>query len=303
MRKPRAVVLLNAAAGSVAPRRVDETTGRIGAAFAEAGLPAEVRSLGYSHLEAEVRATAKARPDALVVGGGDGTLSTAAQSLAGSGVPLGILPLGTRNHFARDLGLPADLTAAVRVIAAGHVRRVDVGEVNGRVFINNCSLGVYADLVRDRETQEEREDRRRSTAQMRAIWGALRRFRVRTVTLTASGRVWRVTTPLVFVGNNRYELRSLARGGRPVLEAGQLWVSVARTAGRFGIVRLAGRALVGRLDRARDFETISATELEIRTRRRHLRVAVDGEVVAMRSPVRFRARPRALAVFAPPAEG
>jgi diacylglycerol kinase family enzyme len=299
--RPRAVVLLNAAAGAVAPAGIGEVAERVRAAFADAGLAADVRPVDSRHVASEVRAVARARPDAVVVGGGDGTLSAAAESLVGGDIPLGILPLGTRNHFARDLGLTGDLSAAARVIAAGHVREVDVGEVNGRVFLNNCSLGVYPDLVRDRETQEAREDRPRASALLRASWGSLRRFRVRTVTLRVDGRVWRVTTPLVFVGNNRYETRLLALGRRAALEEGRLWLYVARNAGRLGILRLGARMLLGRLEQAQDFETLATTELELRTRRRLLRVAVDGEVVPMQSPVRWRTRPGSLRVLAPPA--
>jgi diacylglycerol kinase family enzyme len=297
------VVLLNTAAGSVAPSGVGQTASRIAAAFDGAGLAAEVRPVDSRHIGAEARRAAQARPGALVVAGGDGTLSSAAEALVDGAVPLGILPLGTRNHFARDLGLPADLGEAARVIATGCVRQVDVGEVNGRVFLNNCSLGVYADLVRDRETQETREERRRFAALLRASWGALRRFRVRTVTLRVEGRVWRVTTPLLLVGNNRYETRLLALGRRPLLEEGRLWIYVARTAGRLGVIRLVARMLLGRLEQARDFEAMAATELELHTRRRHLRVAVDGEVWPMQSPVRWRARPGALPVIVSPAAG
>ena len=296
---PRAVVLINAAAGSVASAGVAEVGARVSRALARSGLAADVRPVAGRDVAAEVRGAVAARPDVVIVGGGDGTLSSAAEVLVGGPTPLGILPLGTKNHFARDLGLPLDIEAAAGVIAAGRVRRVDVGEVNGRVFLNNCSLGVYPDLVRDRETQKTRDDRGRGAATLRASWNALRRFRVRTVTLRVDGRVWRVTTPLVFVGNNRYETALPALGRRNALEDGQLWLYVARDVSRLGIVRLGARMLLGRLERARDFEALAATELELRTRRRHLRLAVDGEVLPMVSPVRWRARPEALAVLAP----
>jgi len=160
---------------------------------------------------------------------------------------------------------------------------------------------VYADMVRDRETQEIRDDRRRFSAMLRASWGSLRRFRVRTVTLCVDRRVLRVTTPLVFVGNNRYETRLLALGRRTALDDGLLWLYVARNTSRLGIMRLGARMLLGRLEQTQDFETLATAELEVRTRRRHLRVAVDGEVRPMLSPLRWRSRPGALAVLAPPA--
>jgi diacylglycerol kinase family enzyme len=291
--------LLNGAAGSVATAGLATVGPRVGDALARAGVAADVRPVDCRYMAAEVRTALATRPDVLVVGGGDGTLSSAAEALVGGPTPLGILPLGTKNHFARDLGLALDLDEAAGVIAAGHVRRVDVGEVNGRVFLNNCSLGIYPDLVRDRETQETRDERRRWAAMIRATWNALWRFRVRTVTLRVDGRVWRVTTPLVFVGNNRYETRLLSLGRRSALEDGLLWLYVARNTSRLGVVRLAARMVLGRLEQAQDFEAVATTELELRTRRRHLRVAVDGEVLPMVSPVRWRARPQALAVVIP----
>ena len=256
---PRAVVLLNVDAGAVPSEGFAAVSARVGAALADAGVGSDIQPLDGRDIAAGVRSGLLRRPDVLVVGGGDGTLSAAAEVLAGGDVPLGVLPLGTRNHFARDLGLADGLEGAARVIAAGHVRRVDVGEINGRVFLNNCSLGVYADLVRDRETQESREERRRVSATVRASWGSLRRFRVRTVTLRVDGRVWRATTPLMVVGNNRYETSLLALGRRPALEDGRLWLYLFRSASRSGIVRLLARMLLGRLEQARDFETVAAT--------------------------------------------
>src|SRR6185503_16647759 len=94
--------------------------------------------------------------DAVVIGGGDGTVSAAADRAVRHGKPIGVLPLGTLNHFARDLGMPPDLRDAVRAIATGVVREVDVGEVNGRVFVNNSSIGVYPTVVRDRDEQRLR---------------------------------------------------------------------------------------------------------------------------------------------------
>jgi diacylglycerol kinase family enzyme len=289
--KAGAVVLLNEAAGSVPASGPSDVAGRVSAVFAHAGVRAEVRIVDGRAIAGEVRAA---------VARGDGTLSSAAEALVGGRTALGVLPLGTRNHFARDLGLPTDVEEAARVIAAGHARGVDVGEVNGRIFLNNCSLGVYPDLVRDREAQETREERRRWAATLRASWGSLRRFRVRTVTLRTDGRIWRVTTPLVFVGNNRYETRLFALGRRTGLDEGLLWLYVARNTSRLGIVRLGARMLLGRLEQAQDFEALAGRELELRTTRRHLRLAVDGEVVPMVSPLRFQIRPRGLSVFAPP---
>jgi diacylglycerol kinase family enzyme len=301
VRRPlgKAVVLINPRSGSAASQGTDAVAGRVATALALAGVDAEVRPTDPRRLAAAARQAVEAGASAVVVGGGDGTLNTALEAFVGGTVPLGVLPLGTRNHFARDLGLPPDLDGAARVIAAGSVRPVDVGEVNGRLFLNNCSLGLYPDMVRDRETQEVVEDRPRWSALLRASWGSLRRFRVRTVTLRAEGRVWRVTTPILFVGNNRYETRLLALGRRSGLDEGLLWLYLARNPTRTGVLRLAARTLLGRLEQTRDFEAVATSEFELRTHGSHVRLAVDGEVLPMISPLRFRVQPRALRVLAP----
>jgi diacylglycerol kinase family enzyme len=298
----RAVVLLNATAGSAVGSDPAELKERVRAACDRAGVVATVRAVHTRELVAEARGAAcSPAADIVVVGGGDGTLSSACEGLVDGPKPLGILPLGTRNHFARDVGIPSDLEAAARLLAEGQVRAVDVGDVNGRLFLNNCSLGVYADLVRDRDGQDTRDGPRRWTlATAQAAWRSLLRFRARTVTLRVNGRVWRVTTPLVFVGNNRYETRLLALGRRAALDEGLLWVYVARNASRLGVLRLAARTVLGRLEQAEDFESVAATELELRTYGVHLRVAVDGELIPMTSPLRCRVRPRALRVVAGP---
>ena len=144
----KASVLLNAAAGSVDSEATAKEVARVLAAFRTAGIEAvAVSAVEPLHLPAAVEKAARSDADVVVLGGGDGTLNCGVEALAGGDKPLGILPLGTLNHFAKDLGIPMDLDEAVRTIVAGNVRTVDVGEVNGRFFLNNSSIGIYPEVV------------------------------------------------------------------------------------------------------------------------------------------------------------
>ena len=303
----KVVVFLNAAAGSLAGRTIDEEVARVAEAFRAAGVEAEVRAVQGMRMAAAVRRAAASDADAVVVGGGDGTISSAARALAGGGKPLGVLPLGTFNHFAKDLGVPLKLEDGVRVVAEGHVRTIDVAEVNGRTFVNNSILGIYAGVVRAREMQRRRLGRDRWVALFHAAVGALRRFPMlrlrvaRTPGGTAAGgdvAAWR-RTAFVFVGNNDYELPLYPAGGRPALDRGRLCVYVATPSSRLATVLMAVRALVGRPDSGRDLDRMLLPEVTIESRKRRVRALVDGEVVYMRPPLRYRIRPRALRVLAP----
>jgi diacylglycerol kinase family enzyme len=302
----KASVLLNVAAGSVDSTETSEQVARIAAAFLAAGADATVTAVDPAGLSPAVEMAAGSDADAVVLGGGDGTLNLGAMTLAG-GVrqlkPLGILPLGTLNHFAKDLGIPMDLDEAVRIVVAGHVRSVDLGEVNGRVFLNNSSIGIYPEVVREREEMQQGGLASKWVAMLRAMIDQLRRFPMVTVTLRLPGRALRVRTPLVFVGNNRYEMSLFRMGRRAHLDRGELYLYVARDQSRLGFVGLALRALVGRLDPEKDFESVGLPSVEVATSwRRSLRVALDGEVERLATPLRYRVRPGALCVLAPPAE-
>jgi len=299
----KASVLLNVAAGSVQSQETTDPVARVLAAFRAAGADASVSAVEPEGLAAAVE-RAGSDADAVVLGGGDGTLSCGAMVLAGRHrpKPMGILPLGTRNHFAKDLGIPMDLDEAVRTVVAGHVRTVDLGEVNGRVFLNNSSIGIYPEVVREREEIQHRGIVSKWAAMARAAIDQVRRFPIVTVTLRLPDRQLRVTSPLVLVGNNRYEMTLLRIGRRSHLDQGELFLYVARDRSRFGFVALAVRALLGRLHPEKDFVSAGLPWVEVATSwRRTLRVALDGEVRRLPTPLRYRVRPRALRVLAPPA--
>ncbi len=235
----------------------------------------------------------------IVAGGGDGTINAVASVVVGSGTPFGVLPLGTLNHFAKDLNIPLDLGAAIANVARGVRHQVDVGEVNGRIFLNNSSLGLYPDIVRDREKQQRRLGRGKWLAFSWALLAALRRYPFLSVQLKLNDAVHARRTPFVFIGNNEYLMEGLNIGERERLNGGQLSLYVAQRPGRLGLLKLALHALFGKLSQAKDFDMLTANDLEIATKHRRLRVATDGEVTIMNTPLRYRIRPAALEVIVP----
>ncbi len=290
-------LILNASAGA---GHDDAQARALVAMFDALGAQVElVLATDGAQLLAASKAAVAAGARCVVAGGGDGTINAVASVLVDSGVALGVLALGTLNHFARDLGIPLDPEAAVRVALHGVARQIDVGEVNGRIFLNNSSLGLYPDIVRDRLRQQRRLGRGKWLAACWATVAALRRYPFLDVRLTVDGQVHRRRTPFVFIGNNEYTMQGLNIGVRARVDAGKLSVYVAQRPGRLGLLRLAMHALFGTLSHARDFTILLADNMEVATRHRRMRVATDGELVIMNTPLQYRARPGALTVMAP----
>ena len=291
----RIVVILNAGSGS---GNDDAVAARLRTLFDAAGATADIRPVhDAAQLAAQIEAAKAERPDVIVAGGGDGTVSAVAAVLVDSEIALGVLALGTLNHFAKDLGVPLDVAEAVRCIAAGQPVRLDVGEVNGRIFVNNSSLGLYPDIVRDRERQQKRLGRGKWAAMGWAVLAALRRYSFMRVTLRVAGRERQVQTPFVFIGNNEYQMEGLSIGERAHLDQGTLSVYFSQRPGRLRLLQFALRALFGRLRQTRDFVSLLTPEVVIESRHRRLRVATDGEITTMAPPLRYRVRPASLRVM------
>jgi YegS/Rv2252/BmrU family lipid kinase len=245
------------------------------------------------------RAIAERGDPLVIVGGGDGTISNAASALVGSQTALGILPLGTLNHFARDLGLPTDIKEAAKVIAAGCKRLVDVGEMNGRIFINNSAIGLYPLMIIDRDLQRMRFGLSKKLALLTASLRTLARFNQQRLTLTVNDQKARVDTPLLFVGNNEYHTDIGAPGRRDSLETGVLSVYVMRKKSRRGLIAASIRALFNR-SQPDDMVRIEGVErLRVSSHRHQLAVSLDGEVVREKPPLDYRIRKKALRVIAP----
>ena len=273
---------------------------KVAEAFKAAGLDVEIELIDGGQCEVRCRSIAERGDDLLVVGGGDGTISAAASALIGTETRLGILPLGTLNHFARDLKIPTDVDKAAKLIASGEERCVDVAAMNDRVFINNSAIGLYPLMVIDRETQQKRLGRSKRLAMIVASVRTLARFNHDRLTLTVNEEATaRIDTPLLFVGNNDYRIDIGAPGQRETLDSGQLCVLVMRQKTRRGMIAASIRALFDR-SRPDDMVRIDGVErLRVSSHRSHLAVALDGEVVRAAPPLEYRIRARALRVIAP----
>jgi diacylglycerol kinase family enzyme len=291
------VVLLNRGGGAVAADA--QIARKVRSAVRAAGIDAEIEMISGGDCEVRARAIAERGDPRLVVGGGDGTISAAAAALVGTETLLGILPLGTLNHFARDLGIPTDLVEAAKLIAARPERHVDVGEMNEHIFINNSAIGLYPRMVVDRDAQQERLGRSKRVAMVIASLRTLARFNHQRLTLTVNDAKQRVDTPLLFVGNNEYRTDLGAAGRRQSIEDGELSVYVMRKKTRRGFVAATVRALFDRT-RPDDMEKIDGVErLRVGSHRGSLVVSLDGEVVRAIPPLDYRIRKRALRVIAP----
>ena len=291
----RITVLLNPRAGTQDDAAVERVTE--GFRRARAGAP-EIRIV-EGPLVRTAASDALARGSTiLVAGGGDGTVSSVASAIVGRDAALGILPLGTLNHFAKDTGVPLDVDEAIRVVAAGRVVPVDVAEVNGRPFINNASVGMYASLIAERQAMQ-RLGRRKWLAHGLAAARVWRRYHRLHVLLGADGRERPVRTPFVFIGNNEYQLSGLELGGRTTLDAGRLHVCMAPGMPRHQVARMILVAIFGDVRDLEGFESFTASEVTLDGGTPRLRVSLDGEVVTLDNPLTFRVRPRALPVIVP----
>jgi len=294
--RARVVVIVNSGAGSV---ESDRQSDEIRQAFHDNGIYAEIQTVQPGMKLNELAEDAvQSDAEIVVAAGGDGTVSSIANQLIGTNKTLGVLPLGTLNHFSKDLQIPQDIIEAIRVIANGVLRRVDVGEVNGRYFINNSSIGLYPRIVRKRE-QQERLGRGKWWAAAWAAWRFMWISPFLKVKLDLEDNELRRKTPFVFVGNNEYEMDLYNIGRRLKLDNGQLCVYLLHRKGRTGLFLLVVRTLLGMLRQAKDFEEFRTRVLTIETRRKRMMVAFDGEVSVLETPLEYRIHPQSLRVLVP----
>ena len=206
--------------------------------------------------------------------------------------------MGTLNHFAKDAGIPLDLEAAIRNFFTGRVVKVDVGEVNGRVFVNNSGIGVYPHLVRQREARR-RHGHPKWLAFVIAVGAVLRRYsRLRVRLHMSEAEALARLTPFLFVGNNKYEVAGLEIGRRLGLTSGRLWVCTAPRAARRNLIGMAWRTLKGRVS-DHELNAMEVEEIWVDAATPRINVSTDGEVSLMAAPLHYRIRPGALGVVLP----
>lgn len=290
-------VLINAAGGTAKdPQALADLQALLASQLPEASVE-PVRQGG--DLTERARAACAQGARVVAVAGGDGSLNAVAQALVGTDVRLGVLPFGTFNHFAHDAGVPLNLPRAVDLLRSGAARRIDVGAVNDRYFLNNASLGLYPELVKLRE--HESRALSKPLRLLEATWQIARTAKPLPLQIDDPGRHQQVRVWLIFVGNNFYHLGIFSGHHRTRLDAARLDVFEVRARRRVGIARVLLHALRTGL-RLRNMVHRELTTLTVRAvDAAHPPVAFDGEVADMPGPFTFRSVPQSLWVVAPPA--
>jgi diacylglycerol kinase family enzyme len=291
----RVHVVLNRKAGALLRGRRETAADAVAEAFARAGLQPSIECPEAAAIPHAIDAAA-AEAEIVVVGGGDGTLRSAAARLAKSGAALGVLPLGTFNHFAKDLGIPLDLDGAVRAIAEGTARPHDIAMVNGRVFIHHAGVGLYPHMVDRRERLRDARGLGKFPAMAIAMFDALQEYRTFGLRIRIAGEARTRRSPFLFVANNSYILDAYGLGRREARD--KLTLLLAHDAGRWAIFRMGVKALVGRLGEDA-YDTFVFERAAIESRRERLLVELDGEVEALKPPLEFVLMPGALRVVRP----
>lgn len=296
---PTTAIILNAGSGSGAAEAARDV---LEATLAGAGHAVRTTlATSGDAMQAAIATAVRDGVDCVVAGGGDGTISTAAALLAGSKATLGVVPLGTLNHFAKDLGIPLDAQGAADVIRMGQTVDVDVGEVNGEVFVNNSSLGAYPLMVRLRAQHPARGMRKWAVAAWAAAKVAWRDPVLRVRIRIDDEPEFAEPVRLVFIGNNSYRMAGLDAGARDSLTDGTLSLHLVKARGRRRATRLAWRIVRGTAEELEEFEIRRGREITVTVERPRVLVARDGEVQPMEPPLAYRIRPGALRVFAPAA--
>jgi diacylglycerol kinase family enzyme len=295
-RRGRVEIIVNARSG--APGK-DIAVERAAAALRDRGIDARIDLVSSAHdLHAAAARAAEGDADVVVAGGGDGTVAAVAAGLLDSPKTFGVLPLGTFNYFARRLGVPLELEGALDVIATSTtVRAVSVGEVNGRMFLNNASIGLYPAVLKQRESTYRRVGRSQAAAYLSVAAVMVRPPGFLNLELAADGVALARQTPLLFVGVNPHQLETFGIPGYDCVNDGRLAAYITRPLGTLQLWQLGLRGLLRGLHGTDALEVVCARELVVQVRRRRVRVAMDGEVARLRGPLRFRIREKALRVL------
>lgn len=292
-------VIINSESGTVRAHAEEFSETALRRRFESHGVSPRLHYTSGDQVQAAVRELANSGAESLVVGGGDGTIGGAVDVMARTDINLGVLPLGTLNHFAKDLGIGEDVDTAIQTIAAGNIRAVDYATVNGRAFVNNCSLGAYPAAVRRREWLRDLHGYRKWSAMSLAMFEVLRNLKRFPAEIICDGERRLRRTPLILVSNNRYAGTIFSKNLRPQLDAGRLWIYSVRVHRIMPVLRLGAMALLGKLDAAEEFELWPAREAQITLPGKTITLAIDGEITQAEVPLQIQIHPRVLRVFAP----
>ncbi len=246
---------------------------------------------------------ARASGGAVVAVGGDGTVNAVAQAAYDAGCPMGVVPQGTFNYFARTHGIPVEPEAAAQVLALGRLQPVQAALVNGRICLVNASLGLYPLALEDRETFQRTMGRSRWNALFAGVWTLLRAHRQWTLAIDLDGQQRRVRTSTLFVGNNRLQLERVGLQEAAAPARGRIAAVMLRPVGTLAMLWLLLRGALGTLGNAASVESFEFERMVVRPGLpygpQRAKVAIDGEVCLLRAPLLFRVAPQPLWLISP----
>lgn len=296
--------VINAGAGR---NDAADTQDKIHSVLSESGREHDITLVeDPQHLAESARHTvehAKERGGAIVAVGGDGTLNTVAQLAVDHEVPFGVIQQGTFNYFGRTHGIPSDTAEAASALLTGHIQRVQVGYINDRLFLVNAAVGLYPEILEDRETFKQKFGRSRFNALFAGAGTVLREHRQLLLRIEHEGVSRSIKTATLFVGNNRLQLERIGIGEAPLLESGQLVALLTRPMAVPTIIWLMLRGAIGQLGEASHVDTFGLRQMTVKPAMPYgslrMKVAIDGEVTWLRAPLHFRAAPGALQLLVP----
>jgi len=266
-------------------------------AAAQAGIETVEISPGLDCARA-VRERAARGVRLFLAAGGDGTVHHVVQAIVHTDAVLAVVPLGTYNHFARDLNIPSAWKEALEVALHGETRQIDTGHLNDRFFVNNVSIGLYPELVAKRE--EHGRDYPRWKARLFALYTTLRKYPHVTLSVEAEHRSEVLRTHVFMISNNRYDLERFGiEASRDSLTEGKLSVYWLPHTSRLRLTRFLARYATGRVRSIPGFRSFKTLSLRVHTPRSHLKVGCDGEVFTMAPPLVVTVAPRSLFVRVP----
>lgn len=248
-------------------------------------------------IEKRIMELAHSDIDALVACGGDGTVSTAARYLTGTGKALGVMPMGTFNNFAGDIGVSQDLKFAAQTIARADTIDIDTAKINDRIFINNTTIGLFAHIISLEKKAKLKMGIGKVLNLLLSGFKVFRFFPLYHIHIKTDGCETKEVTPFVFVGNNRFELALLDIGMRKRLDEGFLSLYYAKCKKRWCIIRLVFESIFNKLDQSEDFMVRQVDKLELRSRKKRLKFMIDGEILKLRTPVKIEIIPKSLKII------
>lgn len=296
----RIIALLNRGGGTLRTTDLDALEAHLREAMQAGGHTIDIRFIDGEAVGRELEAAAGSpNHDAVLAGGGDGTISAAAAALMGSGKTLLVLPAGTMNLFARALGLPMDLHKAVDALAGGVARDVDIATADGRPFVHQFSVGLHARMVLMRSRFEYASRLGKMLASLRAAYAALAKPSTIEAELVMGEAVVRARTPGIGISNNLFGDGPLPIAEKP--DGGLLGIYIFRTARRLEIALLFVAMMLGRW---KEIETVDIHQseevvLRVRSRRRNQTCVIDGELMPASNETTLRIHPKALRVMVP----